>query len=252
MTENATLDLPPLEELIKARLKKKADELGSVSKLATNIKIPYTTVTRAVAGKCNTGCDKARSFLKHAAVDHDEYEMLMLHYFPEEAKFWVSVFAKGRHSGDLGDMDEHIQKGHQFFFIYSLAGIGEGLPLDVVQKHWGQEGLKNASILAATGHIDLNGEMLVREKKNICYSDPQTLLKIVEYLAVNFDYDNIKNGTGGIFHTLEGLNEQGAKELRKIMVNTSVEVMKVMANEEFKGELAVHFSLVTGIAPFQK
>lgn len=252
MSDNGTIDLPPLEELVKGRLRKQVEDLGSVKKLSEKLKMPYTSVSRAVAGKCTIVAENAQTFLNKVAVDHDELKMLMLHYYPKEAKFWMSVFAKGRHSGDLKEMNDYIEKGHQFFFIYSLAGIGEGLPLEAVQKNWGREGLKNASILAAAGHVDLNGEVLTRQNKDIYYSEPSTVLKVIEHLTVNFDYDNLKNGTGGMFHILEGLNLEGAKEMRKIMVNTSVEVMKIVADKKYQGEHAVHFSLLTGIAPFQK
>lgn len=247
MTKNGTLDLPPHEELIKARLKKKVEELGSITKVEKDAGIPYVTVHRAVSwqeGDNSYGNTKA--FLEYIANDTEEFEMFMLHYFPEEAEFWSKLFLKGGIDGEIPGISTLIEDCYKYYFIYSLAGIDTGMPMTKVEKLWGQEGVKKAGVLVTAGYLQLEEDILIRPIRDVIYVKPETTLSVIQHHIQHFDTGLIKDGLAGLFHVLKGFNEKGIREYRQLMIDTSTRVLKMSEDDQYKGDIPAHFSIITG------
>lgn len=247
MSERIHSDLPDFGTFIAGALNKKIEESGkSAKQYAEDNKIPYTSIQRYRNGHCTTECTNAVSILGKVTEGTDQFQYLAPHYFPDQAKMWGSVFGEQSYRSNGEIPHNLIEKNSTYYYVYSYAGLTDSLPLEMIAKAWGDEGLRIAQEYIDAGLVELKDECLVRPNKKLTYGNINTLKTIVSYLITDFAIKNLHSKEAGLANFVNNLNQRGLKELRAHYEEASAKTNKIMNDPDNMGNIPVSATIMFG------
>lgn len=240
-------DMPPFPEYIKRGIEKKIAECGGSAKaLSDKLRLPQSNISRYRNSGCKMTSPNAKSVLGLVAEDKRHYAQLLLHYFPEESEQLIKVFL------DYGNVPVELpvvsilNRDPIYYYIYALAGLDRGLPLDFVAEHWNDIGMERGQELVNCGYLVLEEDKFSRPEKRKSYGDLYAIRNHIKYLANDFPVECVHKNEACMANMMGNLNEQGIPALTAAVRKAAQLILDVVEDPELQGNIPVSISLLGG------
>lgn len=252
MTKFEGTDKVPFEDFIKGRLNEAVKKYDSVTDAAIDFDIAVSTFRRYLESGCARSSQHAKILLEKLSVDMEEFAVLLLQYYPTEAKIWIKALGLDQYNTKTKEVVQLIEEDEIYYFLDCLSGLGRGLSFAAIERSWGESGLEKVDKLIKCGQHDRAEGYLVRKNDRATFARPESTARNIGYLAKNYMFENIDNSTGSLVNLVRGLNVAGLKKMRDIILKAVNDFVIMAKDERYRGDTASHFSIVAGEIKFPK